>query len=85
MHTLYENKNYVHKLFTNIYEKKLQSKNIKHRKSNKERKKKEKACPNPRSGYRGHCIMLLLLYSNTAWAGCSAFVFTWRKEMEKLK
>ena len=84
MHTLYENKNYVHKLFTNIYEKKLQSKNIKHRKSNKERKK-EKACPNPRSGYRGHCIMLLLLYSNTAWAGCSAFVFTWRKEMEKLK
>ena len=42
MHTLYENKNYVHKLFTNIYEKKLQSNNIKHRKSNKERKKKKK-------------------------------------------
>ena len=49
------------------------------------KEKKEKACPNPRSGYRGHCIMLLLLYSNTAWSGCSAFVFTRRKEMEKLK
>ena len=40
MHTLYENKNYFHKLFTYIYEKKLQSKNIKHKKSNKKRKKK---------------------------------------------
>ena len=46
MHTLYENKNYVHKLFTNIYEKKLQSNNIKHRKSNKERKKR-KSVPKP--------------------------------------
>ena len=43
MHTLYENKNYVHKLFTNIYEKKLQSKNIKHKKSNK----KKKSVPKP--------------------------------------
>ena len=65
MHTLYENKNYVHKLFTNIYEKKLQSKNTKHKKSNK----KKKACPNPRSGYRGYRIRLLLPYSSTAWAG----------------
>ena len=46
MHTLYENKNYVHKLITNIYEKKLQSNNIKHRKSNKERKKR-KSVPKP--------------------------------------
>ena len=43
MHTLYGNKNYVHKLFTNIYEKKLQSKNIKHKKSNKKRKEKKRA------------------------------------------
>ena len=38
MHTLYENKIYIHKLFTNIYEKKLRSKNIKHKKSNNKRK-----------------------------------------------
>ena len=39
MHTLYGNKNFVHKLFKNICEK-LLGKNIKHKNSNKKRGEK---------------------------------------------
>ena len=46
-------------MFKSIYEK-LRSKNIKHKKSNK--KREEKTCQNPLSGYRGHRIRLLFPY-----------------------
>ena len=68
MHTLYENKNYVHKLFTNIYEKKLQSKNIKHKKSNK----KKKSVPKPtlwlpRSPYK---VVIFVQQHRLGWMLC---------------
>ena len=71
MHTLYENKNYVHKLFTNIYEKKLQSKNIKHKKSNKKRKEK-KNVPKPtlwlpRSPYK---VAIFVQQHRLGWMLC---------------